>query len=400
MRYAMLSTLIPPEMEEDFLKNSSHTMQDAANVLQWHLYEGFCSNIGEDIPLFNVMPAGSFPQYYRRPLIFQSKFGKNGVNIGFCNIKLIRNACKSKRIYSALKKWCKSVDDIKILFVYTIASPFLKAVTKIKQDFPTVKICAIVADLPDMTCLSDKKSLLQSLFSKRQSEEAYGLLSCIDAFVLLTKYMADYMHIEQPYCVVEGIASVAEREVPVREIYKEEKIVLYAGTLHRKFGVLHLLEAFRQLRDDNFRLWICGVGDSESAIKAAAGEDTRIVFMGQLPRSEVLQLQKKATLVVNPRQNNEEFTKYSFPSKNMEYLSSGKPLIAYKLDGIPDEYDPYIFYPADNSAASLAEKILEVAAMPEDMLIRHCRKAYDFVLSSKNHIVQTKKILELIGRIV
>ena len=52
MRYAMLSTLIPPEMEEDFLKNSSHTMQDAANVLQWHLYEGFCSNIGEDIPLF------------------------------------------------------------------------------------------------------------------------------------------------------------------------------------------------------------------------------------------------------------------------------------------------------------------------------------------------------------
>ena len=38
---------------------------------------------------------------------------------------------------------------------------------------------------------------------------------------------------------------------------------------------------------------------------------------------------------VNPRQNNEEFTKYSFPSKTMEYLASGVPVVAYKLDGIP-----------------------------------------------------------------
>lgn len=58
---------------------------------------------------------------------------------------------------------------------------------------------------------------------------------------------------------------------------------------------------------------ICGIGDSEKAIREAAEKDFRISFLGQLPRSEVLEWQKQATVLVNPRQNNEEFTKYSFP---------------------------------------------------------------------------------------
>lgn len=98
---------------------------------------------------------------------------------------------------------------------------------------------------------------------------------------------------------------------------------------------MNLIDAFQQIKDPNYELRICGVGDSEDAIKAAAQKDERIHFWGKLPREQVLEWQSKATVLVNPRQNNEEFTKYSFPSKTMEYLSSGVPLVAYKLDGIP-----------------------------------------------------------------
>jgi len=51
----------------------------------------------------------------------------------------------------------------------------------------------------------------------------------------------------------------------------------------------------------------------------------------------------KADVLVNPRENNEEYTKYSFPSKNIEYLASGNPVVAYMLDGMGDCYREYIY---------------------------------------------------------
>mgnify|MGYP003303651866 CR=1 FL=1 len=45
------------------------------------------------------------------------------------------------------------------------------------------------------------------------------------------------------------------------------------------------------------------------------------IFTGKIDRSQVLALQRSATVLVNPRRNNEEYTKYSFPSKTMEYLA-------------------------------------------------------------------------------
>ena len=63
----------------------------------------------------------------------------------------------------------------------------------------------------------------------------------------------------------------------------------------------------------------------------------RIEFLGMLPRTDVLELQSKATILVNPRQPVGDFTKYSFPSKTIEYMASGTPLLMYKLPGIPEE---------------------------------------------------------------
>lgn len=47
-------------------------------------------------------------------------------------------------------------------------------------------------------------------------------------------------------------------------------------------------------------------------------------------------ISKNADVLVNPRQNDDEYTKYSFPSKNIEYLMTGNAVMAYMLDGIPE----------------------------------------------------------------
>lgn len=397
MEYGMVSTLIPKEYEEKFHMEAKNTMQDAASVLQWNLYHGLSKNLNRDIPIFNILPCGSFPQYCKNPFIPHFYFSENGQNLAFCNIKLIRNCFKTAALKKALISWCRSNYEPKTLFIYTVSQPLLSAVSKMKKKYPEVHVCAIVADLPDMSNLSSKKSLVLKIFSSYRAKCSYALLSFVDSFVLLTEHMAEYMNITKPYCVVEGIATKKNEYFDV-EYAGDHKIIFYAGTLHKRFGVLNLVEAFSLIDSPDYELILCGIGDCEDEIRDAAKKDSRINFYGQLPRKEVLKLQTKATVLVNPRCNNEEFTKYSFPSKNLEYLSSGVPVIAYKLDGIPDEYDEYILYVKDNSPSSLANKIIEICEMSNSERASIGNKARSFVNRDKNEIVQTQKILSLIEK--
>ena len=396
--FGFLSCMIPVSMKESVYKNTRNSMQDAADALQWHIYNGLCKNLSRDIKIINVLPIFSYPQYYRKAFIkeseFETDFNSGNINVGFCNIKLIREYSKKFRIHNALKRWLDTSNKPKRLFLYTASSACLSAIAKLKKNHD-LRVCVIIADLPNMSNLSSKRSLLMKLWSKHNSDKTYKLLDVVDEYVLLTKHMADYMNITKPFCVMEGIAT-ATNEFAKPQYHNETKTVFYAGTLHRKFGILNLLEAFQQILKEDYQLVLCGSGDSENEIREAARRDHRIKFYGQLPREEVLKMQSKATVLVNPRQNSEEFTKYSFPSKNLEYLSSGIPFIGYKLDGIPDEYDAYIMYVENDDVASLTKKIVDVCEKSDTDREKIGEKARLFVAEQKNEVIQTGKILSFL----
>ncbi len=400
MNFAFLGRVIPEEQVERVAKLSKHNMADAAIALQWHLYDGLCQNLQAGVKLINIMPLGSYPQYYQRPFVkkeqFSTRFCKDNINVGFCNVKLIKNYSQPKKLKRELIKWCRESTENRFVFLYTLSHVLLSALEAAKKEFPDLRACAIVADLPNMSSLSARSGVLERLFEKHASNRSYVGLGAVDAFVLLTRQMADYMKITQPFCVVEGISTRHEQEPEFMPLAGETKKILYSGTLHERFGVLNLLRAFETLPDKDLELILCGVGDSEDRIKEAAERDPRIHFLGRCARSEVLELQKQATVLVNPRQNNEEFTKYSFPSKNLEYLSSGRPLVAYKLDGIPDEYDDFIYYVENDSIEALAERLREICRKPAEEIERHCREAYFYVQEHKNEIEQTKIILQML----
>lgn len=401
MNYAFVSMLIPENMSSKLYNISKRNMQDAANALQWHIYNGLSQNLNEKISMINTLPVGSFPQYCKDAFVrrstFDTPYGNGHINVGFCNIKLVRKFAQSVSVYRELVRWAKQTKGPKTVFVYTASAVFLKAVYKLKKRFSDVVICDIIADLPGMTSLSSKKSIFQIVMEQKMKQSSHRYLDSVDYFVLLTKQMAKYLNIKVPFCVMEGIAT--EFESSQQSTFTEErplKTVFYSGTLHKKFGILTLLDAFNNIQKENYRLQICGVGDCEEKIRRAASTDKRIEFLGRLPREQVLELQQKATVLVNPRQNNEEFTKYSFPSKNLEYLSSGIPMIGYKLDGIPEDYDRYMHYVENDSAKALSEKILEVCELTEEQLFQYGYEARKYVIENKNEIAQTKKIVDLL----
>ena len=396
--YVFLSLMIPKELSNDVKQNSSNNMADAANALEHNLMQGLAENLSVPPKIINVLPIGSYPQYYSELFVKKSKFKlcnrDNHENIGFCNIKFVRNYFIEKAVYDSLEAYCKKKSGNIVICIYSASLCFLSAVEKLKDKFPNIIVCDIIADLPGMTNLSSNKSVLLQWYIDYQAKKALNKLKCVDCFVLLTKQMASYLHINKPYCVVEGIASETQ-ELRLEE--HKEKIILYTGTLHKKFGVMNLVSAFCKINNNEYRLVICGIGDSENEIKKVAESDHRISLWGQLPRKEVLRLQRKATVLFNPRQNNEEFTKYSFPSKTMEYLSSGIPVIAYKLDGIPDEYDEYLQYVEDDTIDGLKNKLIELCEMSDEKRQKIGGAGRSFVLKEKNSRVQVKKIVDLIN---
>jgi glycosyltransferase involved in cell wall biosynthesis len=119
--------------------------------------------------------------------------------------------------------------------------------------------------------------------------------------------------------------------------------------------------------------------------------------LGELPRLEVLNLQMRATVLVNPRRSDLLFTSYSFPSKTMEYLGSGTPTILNRLMGIPDEYFGYCFTPEREDEEALRQCIIKVCEMPMDELSAFGSRAREFVVKNKNPKVQAQKIYNLIN---
>ena len=255
----------------------------------------------------------------------------------------------------------------------------------------------IIADIPQYVTANKVKGI-KKLYHTYQVKKCASLYKYVDRFVLLTDQMAQKLDIKAPYVVVEGIATTDEISVDngYTDMLKNDRYILYSGTLNYKFGIGVLLDAFDKIEDNNLKLVICGFGEAEKLIKEKQMQDNRIVFLGRVDRAKVLSLQKNATVLVNPRQNNEEFTKYSFPSKNLEYLSSGVPLIAYKLDGVPDEYDDIIVYPSDDSSYELSKEIIRICNMSDAERTALGFKARSFVFENKNKVKQAQKIIELI----
>lgn len=150
------------------------------------------------------------------------------------------------------------------------------------------------------------------------------------------------------------------------------------------------------IKDPDLRLVICGEGDAKAEVLNASKLDGRIIYKGLLPRWEILTMQQKATLLVNPRTPEGDFTKYSFPSKTMEYFASGTPVLMYKLEGIPEEYWDYCFTIDDLSIEGFAAKMIEILNLSQNYLLNVGQSARNFIMKNKSEIVQGKKIVEFV----
>ena len=399
MKILFLTGLFPKSAEDEIIRNSKTFPQNAANKLQWSLVNGFDMIPEVSLEIVNSLYIGAYPRKYKKMFIPTFRFSHNNesedINAGFCNFPFIKIF---SRYFSAMKwirKWIKKNPNEEIwILAYAMTMPFVK-VLKDCMRYHNVNVCLVVPDLPEyMNVAAMNRRGRYSFMKSLEIKYMRHCLKNINNYVLLTKEMSNWFDRKINYVVVEGIASDSKTSVDnSNKVFQDgKKHIVYTGGIKEEYNVLTLAECFKIIDNDEWVLDFFGAGADDARLSEIAKGDSRIVCHGAVSNSIAVQAQHEAELLINPRLPL-DFTKYSFPSKILEYMGSGTPMVGYKLKGIPDEYDPYYYHiqETDNGMFDTLEYVMKLPAEKRNEMGKNAR---EFVRIHKNPEAQVKKIVQ------
>ena len=300
-------------------------------------------------------PIGSFPDKSKK--IYFKGFS-NGSNIycSFLNIKFLRNIFIRKSITKNIKKSLKKLEKEEYevdIYCVEAHSPFVAACSKIKSKIIKNKVF-VSLDLPNkMNFL--KKSLLYRVLKHFDNKNILKNISYFNKFIFLTKHMNDFYK-RETFFVFNGITNSF---FPYSESRSEERYLLYTGTISDEYCDFKFLKDISKMCEkEHIYIYVAGAGDIKNFHKYFL-DCSNVKYLGLLTPDELLPYINNCVGLINTRPNNEIF-KYSFPSKIIEYLASGKPVVSRYLSCFSDDILSYLNIPTFDSPDAFFEKIFYI----------------------------------------
>ena len=394
MRYLFCGSFCVPEDEDKLLAWSKCGLQFSIINFQRNMLQGLKENMSSEdtLDIINYYPLGAYGRF--SSLLFLSgERDKNYQRLSLLNIPIIKQLFYNIQAWYYINRWVKTYkDEEKCILMYDLLTPYLKVLSSLPSI--NLKTISIVADLPNEYGYYKSEKGLKARIKEYIGRRSLIQIGNLDRLGLLTRQMSEVLKLRKDqYVVIEGFSNGLR---PFCELSKSDQtIVLQTGVVSKTYQLDTLIEAFGRIHDSSFELWICGNGNYVEELLVKSKKDRRIKYLGNLPASRIAEIQSRATILINPRQNIGAYTKYSFPSKIIEYLSTARPVIGYRLDGIPDEYYDYIRTPNNNSIDELANTIVAVSQMPYSQLKQLGIEGRKFVIKRCNPREQISKLLSL-----
>lgn len=357
---------------------------------------GLAQNKGTSIKILSAIPVN---RSMSTKLYFKSEIEEvNGIEyryLAFINFPILRHIWLFFTCFFSALKWC--LNNKKGVIICDVLNITVSMATLLASRIARRSSIGIVTDVPSFLAGISKNRI--NFASKIVVLINTFTMNRFNSYVFLTEYMNVLINKKlKPHVVIEGLVDI-DIVNTLNELSGkyEKKVCIYAGNLRNVYGIKLLTDAFIDAGVDNTELHIYGSGDFEEELKKICQEHTNIKYFGVVHNDIIVKEQLKATLLVNPRPTNEEYTKYSFPSKNMEYMVSGTPTLTSNLPGMPKEYKQYVYLIDDETVEGLTNTLRVVLSKTKEELHQKGIIAKDFVLHNKNNIIQAKKILDIIN---
>ena len=401
MKLFYFGSVCDKEIFNETVNKSKVKPSASAQNFEYALIKGFSENQSVDITVASAESIAAFPKGNR---LFLKKRRDKLTDRCFTsiipavNLPLLKQFGHSRGAARLLKKWLKENQDVgdKCVLVYGLYTAVAKKLLKVCRK-NNCKIFAVITDIPaTMFTYTNSKNIFKRLFSGAYRKKAIELQDKFDGYVFLTDAMSDAVAKDKPYVLVETIADT-EIFNGLENVEKSSpKAIMYAGALYQKYGLDLILDTFEKIKSD-CELWLFGSGDYEAEIIKRAESNAKIKFFGRVSRDEILKKEREATLLINLRNVKDEYTKYSFPSKMVEYMLSATPIVTTKLEGIPDEYDSYSYTTREVEPGKIAEYIDSILSKGKEQIRLLGERAKKFIIENKNSAVQTKRIADFLS---
>lgn len=402
--------MFPKGKSEEIIRHSYSSVQMASHNFQWSLIDGFLANNEVKTTLLSTMAVGSFPRGYDQPWVRMQEIVSSKdvaeTYLGFINLTVIKHFLRPFSEKKALSAWLRnSKDTTRFVFLYSYSHFYHPVIRYLRKQDPQIIICISINDLPQYTSNNKKgRSFLGSLWKWYRIERIKKTRKYIDAFMVVSDEIAYHEQIpDNRWVRVEAI--ITQNEIANPRLSKlsypvdgEYKVICYTGGLLVEYGIDVLLKAFEIITSAEYRLVICGDGPLKYEVIKASERDKRIIYYGTVSSQVAKIIQQNATVLVNPRQAGQDFTRYSFPIKTADYMLVGKPVIGYRLEAIPSEYDNHIIYVDSDTIDALSSKIIKVCELDLSTRLQIGNQNREFVLTKKNAEVQSAKILDMMRR--
>ncbi len=374
MKVLFLGLFFDEEGLQQSYKKVRGGMQIAPHKFQTLLIDGL-QKAGVEVSSAHVLPCGTFPKNHKSIYISDKRWGRDNLRVGYLNLPFIKQRTQERKVYRYLKEALSSTDAPQVIVVYYLHPPFWKALLRIKKQFPKIKILLIMTE-----SVPGRGDIVDTPQRKKLGDKMVSWAKIADGFCLLTKYLTGPLEVgERRWMTLEG---VADQDTPSAQLEEREKgVFLYTGGVFARFNVDNLIKAFAYLPEGE--LWLCGKAEESQEMKKLLRQSPNVRYFGEVPHDKLQEYRKKCSYLINPRMPTGTYTKYSFPSKTMEYLASGKPALGYALEGMGEEYRQYLTLLNGKAPQELAEELRAILETDYAQLEEKAMLARDFILTNK-----------------
>lgn len=363
---------------------------------------GFDRNIGVglsdhmDVRGISLFPIPSYPKYQK---LFQesrrfSQKGFSAIVASLTNLPVVKEFSYNRFVKKSVKKFIGSEDKIAVV-VSGMYRSLLRPARWIKKKYPSV-VCTVVPDVPELMSVYRKDySAVRRLLNRLDAAAGKKIRNCSDGYVFLSPYMDRAVNPgHKPYIIVDGLCENSHTEIETK--HEGKPFVMYAGKISRTFGTDRLVKAFLTAGITDCELRLYGDGDYADELRKVALTNDNIIYGGLVPHDRILQLEQQACLLVEPRPSDGEIVKMSFPSKIIEYMLSGTPVLTTNLPCFSADYKKYQFRIEDESVKGIADALKSVLSLDADELSERGFAARTFILNNKTVELQCGKIADFI----
>lgn len=261
-----------------------------------------------------------------------------------------------------------------------------KALRSIRKKYKNEKITVIIENSPFVTapvCAKLKKRLDLSIFSitidtpftqafssngirgrinKWKFEKGIRSLKHFDGLISFTEDAEKELQINIPFCKLaigcEESKIMDSEHLPEARSEAPFKTV-YAGTLIYYNGTKEILDAFANL-PPKYELHIYGYGPLAGDVEKMAEKHENIVFHGRFSPEDTTDILSSYDLLLNPRIIDPSIENFTFPSKLVDYLLTGKSVLTSKFKTLPEAYYDFVYTIDELSAEGIAEAVESV----------------------------------------